>query len=70
MYRILYHNGPVFEKPSLPAAKKYVERYTPLKKGWEGSWSSPRPGVHLYGVTNSKGRVVNVVRVSRIIKGH
>lgn len=70
MYRILYVNGPVFEEPNLRAARKFVERYTPLKKGWSATWyNDKRRGQHFYFVRNSKGGWVQTVYVSIIKKG-
>lgn len=54
--------GPLIEQdfPSIKAAKNFVEKYAPMKRGWTGRWVRvSRPG-HPYAAvfirSNSKGR--------------
>lgn len=65
-YRIVYRQGPVLTQPTLRAARRHVERFTPLRRGWTGTWVATGRGRHEYRISNSRGRQMHTVHVSAV----
>lgn len=67
-FEIVYH-GPRFTRhfTSVAEAKKWAERYTPLRRGWSMAWTYSREsGWWVLTVTNSKGHKVNDVGLRKV----
>lgn len=65
MFRITTAGPVIYRKDNLSNVQKFVERHVPMKRNWIGEWAAASNGqVHIYAVQNSKGRIVNTVRVS------
>lgn len=72
MWFVIAYHGPRFEREfkSVPEAKKWAERYTPLRRGWSMSWTYHRKSRWwVLTVVNSKGRRVNDVGLRRMRPG-